>query len=348
MSGGGVSRFDGVALVSLETGDIEPELACAELLRALPEGMVLLDGSRRAARAWVPGVGAALPADAPSPDPVALVPLTRVPRGSRRRTAVDLARVCSSGQPGRWRAARIAWMSPAVTEGWTAVRPLAGGRTHLVLPDESWTACGRLPAHGPPGELRAADCPRCLRSPTAADAFHRQLGDLEELADLVGPLAAATAARLWPRLAHLSPETCPPLLDGMVGSLLHRRPGAPSVTETLTLLGRHASVASPPVRRWAAQEARRLLASRLARITSRHPARLDAGVASQLRLVQALLPTREAATALVDLLERFGPAPAMEPLVLETVRGAGTDLPERVEQWRRRHEVAAALSRLGG
>jgi hypothetical protein len=237
----------------------------------------------------------------------------------------------------------IGILSPAPTVGLIGCRPLAGGRIHVALFGQAMTVCGRLPVSGALVDPGRVDCLRCRRSDELGRRFAAQLAGHDRLLEVVDPLTAAALAGWWPRLDHRDPGDLPLLLDAMAGARLHALPGAPTTDQVLRQVRRHRSVASDAVRDWAAGQARPRLEQQLRRLL------LDAGgdrvsaVRRELALAGALLEPADLAETLVTLLERHGPVPSLEPLVLDIARRAGDAASDRVQRWRRLHGVAAAL-----
>lgn len=359
-----MGRFDGVALL----GVIGP----GERARAAGRD-ALIDRLEAHPRVLVPGHGLAqvrrpfgfphlLPADpmgdatdgllgaTTASDAVVvlagLAPAGELPRGTTRSLAdpVDLADLHGRTATGPWAVGAAAIVPPARTGDLQGCRPLDGGRTHVGRRGQAMTLCGRLPLRGDPVVPGAVDCLRCLRSDELSARHDRQLAYHGALVDLAGPLTAGVADRLWQRLAHRDADEVPALLDAMVGAITLGVPGAPTAEDTLAHIQRHRAVASEPVRRWAAAEARERLTRGLIRAAATHPVRLDPRTRERLAVAADLVDPAETAEIVVRVLEEHGPAPALEPVAMHLAERAGDAASPRVDRWRRIHAVARALT----
>ncbi len=352
-----VGRFDGVALAAVTPGQRRPDQSTAHdgppIVR-LPDGGRALLVQPLGMPRTLPVLA---PADADGP--------CRTGTDAWRPTSTDrgIVEVAVFGlEPPPWSASatpgrelttavrqrggdvdRLAVLPPVVVADLVAVAPLRGGRTHLGVHGAATTACGRLPLRGQPAPPGQADCLRCLRAASVAERLDRQHAHYPLLVALAGPLLAGAATRLWQRLAHRDPGTHPELLDAMVGAVAYRLPGAPDTDDILPLIRRHLDAASPEVRHWAAQQSLTRLDREVRRLAVRHPTKLPPGAEQQLALNSGVMDPAAAAEVLVAALEEVGPAPALEPVALRVATRAGAEVCDRVERWRRRHRVAAAL-----
>lgn len=348
-----MDRFDGVALLAVGGTDAASRAAGRHLLVdrvASTIGVALADGRVVGVRRPF-GFPPTLPPDAGvrGGEPVVVVGLRaaappRDPPRDRVPSLVEWAQVAAPTATGWWRVEDLAVVPPAQTIDLVACRPLGGGGGHAALVDRAMTLCRRLPVRGNPVAPGVVDCRRCLRSEELSVRHDRQLAHHRALVDLVGPLAAGVADRLWQRLAHRDVADLPARLDAMVGAIMLRVPGAPSVEATLVQVRHHRAVASAPVRRWAAAEARKRLTRGLIHSVATHPVHLDRETQERLAVAADLVDPAETAEVVIGLLEEHGPAPALEPVALHLATRAGEAASPRVDRWRRIHEVARALS----
>lgn len=346
-----MGRFDGVAVMLVDRAD-SADAGAAGPAPTVTTGTLRMWLTRRGHRGaeprpGVPGtlcdadgrhlVTVGLRAGAGAPDGLHPEP------AGHGACAHDPQAVAGNGAVG------VAVLPPASIGGLVGCRPLAGGRTHVAMFGHAMTICGRLPAGGEPLDPGRVDCLRCRRSDELRHRFARQLREHDRLLALLDPLTAAALAGWWPRLDHHDPGDLPVLLDAMAGARLHGLPGAPDTDEVLRQVRRHRTVASAAVRAWAAAQARPRLEAQLRRLLlgARGPGgpddRREVAVRRELTLAGALLDPADVAETLVALLERHGPAPSLEPVVLEIARRAGETASDRVQRWRRLHAVAAAL-----
>jgi len=358
-----MGRFDGVALLGVD-GPSERARAAGrdaliDQLDAYPRILVPGDGLADVRRPLgFPHLLPAHPAPLPT-DPVGrsaaidavvvlagLLPVGEaIVRAARTRDEpVDLAGLRGRSAAGPWSIGVVAIVPPAQTGDLQGCRPLEGGGTHVGLRGGSMTLCGRLPLRGDPVAPGAVDCRRCLRSDEVSARHDRQLLHHGELVELAGPLTSGVADRLWQRLAHRDAAEVPALLDAMVGAITLGVPGAPSVEATMVQVRRHRAVASGPVRRWAAAEARERLTRGLIRSAATHPVHLDPDAHERLAMAADLVDPAETAELVIGVLEEHGPAPGLEPIALHLAERAGDAASPRVDRWRRIHAVARALT----
>jgi hypothetical protein len=342
-SKGDVMLFDGVALLTITGGTARASTEGRRQLTAwLSRGIVVgLPCGSRAVTYRPAGFPDHLPAAAAGED-VVLTGLRRP--GPSTSDVVELRRIAGRTAAGPWALADVALMPPASTDDLLAVQPLPAGRIHLGLRRCGSTACGRLPARGPERAVASLDCRRCLTTPIVAARHDAQLRAYPDLVALVGPLIAAAAARLSRRLQHRDPCELPAILDAAVGSLVHGFPGAGTTDEVLELVTEHREHASGSARAWAADVARGRVERGLASRRRRRATGLGDGLPAAAQRLAGLLPPPEAADLLLALLEEFGPDPGFEPVVLAAARRAGDAASDRVQHWRRLHELAAALA----
>lgn len=340
-----MSRFDGVALLEV----VAPE-ACARtagvhaLTLALAQRPVLrLSGGVSARAQRPPG----FPRRLPLPDGGEVVVTGLVPRAERPPPGPAITALRGRTDAGPWSIARAAVLPPIPAGDLLAVQPLAGGRIHIGLRQHGVTACGRLPLRGDQRPAGLIDCGRCLHAKLITDRQDRQLLAYPQLVALAGPLLAGAVAQLWRRSAHRDPTQVPARIDAAVGAVVHAFPGAPTVDEALALVSSFAAGASGPARSWAAGVARDRLEDGLRAQRRRSQPGLGPRLHVPLRLLSELMEPPAAAALLVELLERHGPSPALEPMVLDMARRAGEDASQRVQRWRRRHEIARVLSGIG-
>lgn len=356
-----VDRFDGVALIAVGGTD---DASRAAGRRALVDRVArtahlrLADGRIVGVRRPF-GFPATLPTDAGHRGGEAVVvvgllaaspprgsPDGHAPRGSHGGHVPSLGGLGQLAAPTAtgWWVEDLAVVPPVRITDLVACRPLAGGGVHAALVGHAMTLCGRLPVRGDLVAPGAVDCRRCLDSEEVSARHDRQLAQHGALVELVGPLAAGVADRLWQRLGHRDAAEVPALLDAMVGAITLRVPGAPSTDTTLAHIRRHRTVASEPVRRWAAAEARERLTRGLIRSVATHPVLLDRDTQERLDLAADLVDPAQTAEVVIDVLDQHGPAPALEPVALHLATRAGDAASPRVERWRRIHQVARALA----
>lgn len=275
-----------------------------------------------------------------------LVAVGELAQGGTRSLAdpVDLADLHGRTAAGPWSVGAVALVPPARTGDLQGCRPLDRGRTHVGRRGQAMTLCGRLPLRGDPVVPGAVDCLRCLRSDELSARHDRQVAHHGALVELAGPLTAGVADRLWQRLAHRDAAEVPALLDAMVGAIMLGVPGAPTAEATLVQIRRQRAVASGPVQRWAAAEARERLTRGLIRSAATHPVHLDPDTRERLAVAADLVDPAETAEVVVRVLEEHGPAPALEPIALHLAERAGDAASPRVDRWRRIHAVARALA----
>ena len=337
-----MSRFDGVALLQVAAPDRRAQAAGVRALTSALEQRPVLrlpDGSAAQARR-PPGFPRRLPTS--DDDEVVLAGLAPCERRPLPRAAIDALR--GRTEAGSWSVGRIAVLHPIPADDLLAVRPLDGGRIHVGLRQHGATACGRLPLRGDQHPAGLIDCDRCLHAEVITDRQDHQLLAYPTLVAVAGPLLAGAAAQLWRWYAHRDPTQVPGILDATVGAIVHGFPGAPTADEALALVSAHRANASAPVRNWAAGVARDRLDDGLRAQRRRRQHGLGPQMQAPLRLLSDLMEPAEAAELLVGLVEQHGPSPALEPAVLDAARRAGAVASERVQRWRRLHEIAVALS----
>jgi hypothetical protein len=348
-----VDGFDGVALIAVGGTDAASRAAGRRTLvdRVARTASVQL-ADRRIVGVQRPfGFPPTLPPDPGSLDGEAVVVVGLRATPPHRETSREhvpslegLTDIAGSVGTGSWRTERVAVVPPVRLTDLVGCRPLDGGGSHLGLVGQAATLCGRLPLRGDPVAPGAVDCLRCLRSDEIAARHDRQVAHHGALVALTGPLTAGVADRLWQRFAHRHIAELPALLDAMVGAIILRVPGAPSVETTLPHVQRHRAVASDAVQRWAAAEALDRLTRGLVRAAAAHPVSLDRDTRERLAVVSDLVDPVETAELVVRVLEEHGPAPALEPVALHLAERAGDAASPRVDRWRRIHTVARALS----
>lgn len=347
-----VDRFDGVALIAVGGTD---DASRAAGRRALVDRVSRTEHARLADGRIVGvrrpfGFPATLPPDVGDRGGEAVVVVGLLaappPRGAHGGHAPSLGGLRQLAAPTAtgWWVEDLAVVPPVWIADLVACRPLIGGGVHAAVVGHAMTLCGRLPVRGDPVAPGAVDCPRCLCSDEVSARHDRQLAQHGALVEFVGPFAAGVADRLWQRLGHRDAADVPALLDAMVGAITLRVPGAPSADTTLAHIRRHRTVASEPVRRWAAAEARERLTRGLIRSVATHPVVLDRDTQERLDLAADLVDPAETAEVVIDVLDQHGPAPALEPVALHLATRAGDAASPRVERWRRIHRVARALA----
>ncbi|MCC5950411.1 MAG: hypothetical protein JJT89_18315 [Nitriliruptoraceae bacterium] len=375
-----MARFDGVLLIALapttpttrragtHTAEAargptlaEQLVAGAGMLLRLPDGALCRAVRRPGVAPWFPAQVSFPPRLDPSARPLgpasanpSVDPLRPhvIAAPLRALAAVDVtagdgdgARLVERIVPDPHATVRV--VAPVPTSDLVARRPLDGGPVHAVHLDAARTCCGRFPAQGPRLSTARIDCRRCLAAEPLASRCAQQLAGHGALTDLVDPLTAGALARWWPRLEDCAPLPTRPVLDAAAGMFAHGLPGAPDQDALLHLLSTNVGAASDAVRRWARGEAMRRVRHHLAGLLPTHPRQLDRDTAALLELVRPLLGAGALADELVRGFARHGPAPALEPLAAEVARAAAAEgrTTDETDRFRRRHAVAAALTR---
>ena len=347
-----MDRFDGVVLIAVGGTDAASRAAGRGALveRVARTARVRLSDGRIVGVRRPFGFPPTLPSDPSCHDGEAVVIVGLRADGASRVVSPDRVpsleawgRSDGATATGSWWVADLASVPPALVTDLVACRPLDGGSSHLGVAGQALTLCGRLPLRGDPVVPGAAGCSRCLDRDEISARHDRQVASHGSLVALAGPLTAGVADRLWQRLGHRDVAEVPALLDAMVGAVTLGVPGAPSAEATLTQIRCHLAVASEPVRRWAAAEARERLTRGLIRSVTAHTVHLDRGTQERLAVAADLVDPTETAEVVIDVLEQHGPAPGLEPIALHLAERAGDAASPRVDRWRRIHAVARAL-----